>query len=419
MTRYAISAVSVLLCLTAGLGWAVEADPISDGSWTMILLPDTQHYVDDPARAPIFDAQTQWIADHQTSHNIQMVLHQGDLTNNNIASQYTYAKHSMDILSTAGVPYSIAPGNHDYGTNGSTDTRNTLFNSTLYFGSGTNYANQSNITFYESGKTDNSYSTFSAGGEDWLVFSAEFGPRTEVLQWMDGVADAHPNHNLIFNTHAHLFNDGSRYDWSTYGAAQTWNPHNYPIGATTNDGQEVWDQLIKKHENWKLVFNGHVLNSGTGWLASRGDNGNIVHQFLANYQMRAQGGEGYLRIMEFKDDGNSVKVSSYSPYLGSYLTGYDQDFDFNMSQLPPPLISGVTALALDVPITTANASSIWTIEGSGPNAVSLLSEPNVADVSIAINDVPTHRNKGVMLASVRQNEREGYYGTVEVSHLNF
>jgi len=406
---------------------AVEANPISPNSWTMILLPDTQHYVEDAARAAIFDAQTQWIADHKTSHNVKMVLHQGDVTNNNNAAQFNYAKHSMDILSAAGVPYSIAPGNHDYGTNGGTSTRDSLFNTTTYFGTGSAYATQPHFAsgnggFFEAGKTDNSYCTFNAGGEDWLVFSAEFGPRDAVVTWIDSVASAHPNHNVILNTHAYLFNDGSRYDWPIYGANQTWNPHSYAINTLpggVNDGQELWDKLITKHENWKFTFNGHVLHSGTGWLGSHGDNGNVVQQLLANYQMRAEGGEGYLRILEFMDDGNTVKVSSYSPYLGSYLTTYDQDFTIKMNHLPPPPITGVSAAGFSVPTTTSDASSIWTIVGSGPGDVQTLSPANVADLSIQIGGVPLHRNKGVLLASVRQNSRNGFYGTVEVSQLNF
>ena len=95
----------------------VRADvvPIEDGSWTLVLLPDTQHYAEKYPH--IYDAQTQWIADHAKSHNIKYVLHEGDITNNNIIEQWDNALRSMNRLNGT-VPYAIAPGNHDYGPKG-------------------------------------------------------------------------------------------------------------------------------------------------------------------------------------------------------------------------------------------------------------------------------------------------------------
>ncbi|MBN1590583.1 MAG: PEP-CTERM sorting domain-containing protein [Pirellulales bacterium] len=409
------------IALAGSFGWAVEADPISPGSWTMILLPDTQNYCDTDPEALIFNSQTEWIVDHVASHNIQMVLHQGDVTNSNIVAQFDRAKVALGILETAGVPYSVAPGNHDYVLS----ARTSLFNDPAYFGPGSAYASQAHFNgtaggFFETGKTDNSYLTFTAGGQDWLVFSTEFGPRNEVVDWIDDVADAHPNHNVILNTHAYLYSDGTRYDWATYGTAQSWNPHAYSLSGTINDGQELWDKVIKKHEGWKFTFNGHVLNDGTGWLASEGDNGNVVHQILANYQMRTNGGDGYLRIMEFLNDGDTVKVSSYSPYQEAYLTADDQNFELSMTSLPPvppppPMIRGMGSAAIDV----ADGTNVWTVLGSGPNPVTLITPANGADFSVAVDDIPTQCFQGVMMATVRQNIRGTSYGTVEVSHVNY
>jgi len=426
-------AVFLVVLLASGSlpAWAVEANPISPGSWTMVLLPDTQNYCDTDARALIFNSQTQWIADHMASHEIKMVLHQGDVTNNNYTAQFARAKTALGILETAGVPYSVGPGNHDYDLS----ARTSHFNDAAYFGPGSAYALQSHFQdpdplvsrFFEAGKTDNSWCTFNAGGKDWLVFSVEFGPRNEVLAWMDGIAAAHPNHNFILNQHAYLYSDDTRYDWATYGSAQSWNPHGYSAlvssGTSINDGQEQWDKLVKKYPNWKFTFNGHVLNDGTGHLASLGDNNNVVHQILANYQMRANGGDGYLRILEFMADGDTVKVSTYSPYQHAYLTGADQDFTLSMTSLPPgpPMIHGVSAAAIDVPAgSTTDAASEWSIVGSGPGEVALITPANKADLSISVDGIHAAIDQGVMMATVRQNLRDDfYYGTVEVSHVNY
>jgi hypothetical protein len=404
--------LAFLLLTMAARGWAIEADPISPGSWTMVILPDTQHYSE--AYPEIYNAQTGWIAAHKDTHNIKMVVHEGDIIDNQLTTEYVRAKAAMSILDTAGVPYTVCVGNHDRVSS----TRASYFNDPAYFGPGSAYAAQPHFQgtaggFYEAGKTGNSWCTFNAGGKDWLIFSVEYGPSNEMVAWMNSVATAHPNHNLILNTHAYMYYDDTRYDYATYGSSQSWTPHGWTDGPdSVNDGQELWDKLVKKYPNWKFTLSGHVLADGTGWLGSTGDNGNVVHQLLADYQTRAQGGEGYLRIMEFKEDGQSVKVSSYSPYLGSYLRTYDQDFTLNMNERPT--IRGVSAMALDV----ADSTNVWTVVGSGPGDVALASAANLADVSVAVNRIPTYRDQGVLMATVRQNSRGSYYGTVEVSQVN-
>lgn len=412
MQRYATYFhFAVLLLVTAARGWAVEADPIAPGSWTMVILPDTQHYAEN--YPDILYSQTEWIAAHKDSHNIQMVVHEGDITDRKTAIEWTRAKTAMNMLGTAGVPYSMCIGNHDRdGT-----TRETLFNDPAYFGPGSPYASQPQFQpgaggFYQAGKTANSWSTFNAGGQDWLIFSVEYGPSNEMVAWMDSVAAAHPNHNFILNTHVYLYYDNTRYDYATYGTSQQWTPHAWAAPDSVNDGQELWDKLIKKYPTWKFTFNGHVLADGTGWLGSVGDAGNVVHQLLIDYQERDLGGEGYLRIMEFENDGQTVSVSSYSPYLGSYLRAYDHDFTLNMNEVPT--IRGASAAALDV----ADGTNVWTIAGSGPGGVALTSPANPADVSLAVNSIPTYRSQGILMTTVRQNARNGYYGTAEVAHVN-
>ncbi|NLE38560.1 MAG: hypothetical protein GX621_11095 [Pirellulaceae bacterium] len=79
MRRFVTLFLFAFLVLASARGWAVEADPISPGSWTMIILPDTQYYAE--SFPHIFHAQTEWIAAHKDSHNIQMVIHEGDRTN--------------------------------------------------------------------------------------------------------------------------------------------------------------------------------------------------------------------------------------------------------------------------------------------------------------------------------------------------
>ena len=98
-----VEGYEVAQALTEITGTSAAALPIQPGSWTLAILPDTQLY--SQTYPQHFSAQTQWIADHKTSHNIQYVLHEGDIVNVNSQSyQWVNARASLGILDTAGVP---------------------------------------------------------------------------------------------------------------------------------------------------------------------------------------------------------------------------------------------------------------------------------------------------------------------------
>ena len=88
-----------------------------------------------------------------------------------------------------------------------------------------------------------------------------------------------------------------------------------------------------------FVFSGHILNDGVGTLVSTGDYGNQVYQMLANYQFLApNNGNGYLRIVKIypAQDQSKVTVQTYSPYLDTYNTASDQQFEFTNVDLTTP-----------------------------------------------------------------------------------
>ena len=63
-----------------------KAPDFVPGSFTLAVLPDTQHYCESHPRH--FLNQTQWIADNAARYNIQHVLHLGDITNRNTRDQW-------------------------------------------------------------------------------------------------------------------------------------------------------------------------------------------------------------------------------------------------------------------------------------------------------------------------------------------
>jgi hypothetical protein len=397
-------------------GKGADALPIEPGSWTLVIMPDTQHYSETAAYLPHFKAQTQWIVDHEVSHNIKYVLHEGDVVNVPTATQqWVNARAALDILNDK-VPYAIAPGNHDYGTAGTANNRQSLFHQPNNFGPGTPYATQPSIGgFFEAGKTDNSYHTFNAGGNDWLVLALEFGPRDEVVQWANDIVEAHPDHKAMLVTHAYMYYDDTIYDWATKGATQQWNPHSYGVAnqpGGVNDGQELWDELVKGHENFRFVFNGHVLADGVGRRATLGDAGNVVHQILANYQINVEGGQGDMRLLEFKPDGETVVVRTYSPSLDRYDTAPDQEFTISMNQLPPspPVLRHAVAANLVATGPTdpaANTVDSVLVPQSSEPGVSL-GQINRGDYQVFINGTGLTYQQGILLASITEHDRPDF-----------
>ncbi|TWU26016.1 metallophosphoesterase [Bythopirellula polymerisocia] len=404
-----------------------EALPIQPGSWTLAVLPDTQDYTE--FNLSHFTTQTQWLADHAVSHNIKFVLHEGDVTEHNNTTQWDRGLTSLNILNGV-VPYAIAPGNHDYGPSGFSANRSTLFNDPGYFGTGSPYANQATVGgFFEAGKTDNSYHTFNAGGQDWLVLAMEWAPRDSVLAWANQVVEDHPNHQAMMVTHAYMYYDETRYDWATKGASQQWNPHSYPLennpGETVNDGQEIWDDLVSQHDNFKFTFSGHVLGDGTGFLSSTGSEGNVVHQMLANYQFKTQGGNGDMRLLEFLPDGETVVVRTYSPVLDRYDSKYDQQFTLNLNELheplAPPIYQHAVAANLLVGGATTNGDN-----SVGPVTVPQSSLPGVGtlqlnrgDYEISVGGNGLEYPRGILLATVTQNLRDGLRASVEAGRNSY
>lgn len=299
-------------------------DPLS---FTVVVLPDTQMYaLEHPA---LFDAQTSWIAAQRDARNIRMVAHVGDVVEHgDQVPQWMVARGALQRLDGA-VPYAIAIGNHDYWIR--ERARETIINDHLPPQTFT--AMPGFGGFFSDGVVGNSYHLFELGDQPWLLLALEFGPRKAVLDWASEVLSQHSDRLAIIATHAYLYDDSSRYDWEERGDDQKWNPHIYQRiygGIDTeehvNDGEFMWETLVSRHDNLRLVVSGHVLDRGLGFLTSTGDGGNPVHQILANYQHQANGGDGFLRLLEVHPGARAIHVQTYSPALDTHKDDHENDF---------------------------------------------------------------------------------------------
>ncbi len=338
-----------------GTSFALNRDA-TDVAWTMVVMPDTQVYQFFPA---VFQSMTNWILANKLSRKIELVLQEGDLVQNNNATQWQITKTAMSVLDGQ-VPYLLSTGNHDYGIAGNGDDRTTLLNS--YFHLDDNPLNNSPdgilTTEYIAGRLENSYATLAApDGRQVLVFSLEFAPRQQVVDWANSVASQpqFDDFTAVLLTHAYLEEGPAvngeptalRSNWDLYGTSRLYNPHSYPIANINpltdpvHDGEELWNELVGQHNNFELVFNGHYLDDtdtnpdgamATAWQTSVGVGGNSVHEIVFNAQDQPNGGNGYMRLMEFLNDGRTVQARTYSPSLDRWLVNARNQFQLPVTQ---------------------------------------------------------------------------------------
>lgn len=302
---------------------ATQAHPDTAIEFTLVALPDTQYY--SAAHPEIFDAQTRWIAAHEGDHHIAAVVHEGDIVDADEPWQWARAFESLHRLDGV-VPYLLSTGNHDYARTGNSIGRASRIGD--YFPEPAIARGSRAEGMFEPGHVENGFQIIDTPGGAWLILTLEFGPRDAVLDWAYGVLRQHAATPAIVVTHAYLRSDDTRYDHDT--PALDWNPHRYvradaPGGV--NDGQEIWRKLVARNSNVRFVLCGHDLGDGVGRLTSVRPDGTRVHQILANYQMGALGGGGYLRLLRFVPARRRVEVSTYSPFLDRFKSDAANAFE--------------------------------------------------------------------------------------------
>jgi hypothetical protein len=319
----------VLVALVFVLSDAVPHSVVAAGherAFTIVSLPDTQYYA--ALHPEILGAQTDWILREHVADRIAFVVHEGDIVDHDDAGQWGRASASLRKLDGV-VPYVLASGNHDYDRTGDHITRRTLLDT--FFPVASFRATSCAEATFEPGRIENSCRIIDTPAGPWLVLALEFGPRDAVLAWADRAAKQYAALPAIVVTHAYLASDDTRYDHLAR-RDQLWNPYRYlrdDAPGEVNDGEGIWRKLIVKNDNILFVLCGHDLGDGIGRLTSVRPDGTKVHQLLANYQMSALGGGGYLRLMEFFPGRRRVRVRTYSPYLDRFKTDAANDFSLD------------------------------------------------------------------------------------------
>jgi hypothetical protein len=296
-----------IFLLLAGLVSAFAAE------FTIVLVPDTQYYTE--SYPETFHAQTEWIQANAAKEKIAFVIHLGDITERNTPEQWQIASKAMARLDGR-VPYSVLPGNHD----GFAST-NPKHHSTQLYNQTFPPSRFQAYPWYGGHSGDNNYFQFQAGGIDFLVVNLRFGPTDADLAWAAELLGKHPKRRAIVATHAYMYNDNTR-----LGPGDDSSPHKKSLDY--NDGEQIWEKLIRHHKNIFLVVSGHVY--GTGRQTSKGEAGNTVHEILADYQKYPKGGDGWLRLMRFDTSKGEIQFRTYSPTRNEFLAGDGHEFVLNL-----------------------------------------------------------------------------------------
>lgn len=287
-----------------------EADyDMTDGDYTMIVLPDTQRITKNAPEDAA--AMMEWIADNADALNLKFVMHMGDFTDGgNQLSEFGIASNYMSILDEAGIPWSMVPGNHDY------DDELASTDNLVNFNDAFPYSKYSRNEWFggsfQMGSMENSYYKIEAeDGIKYLIFGLEFAPRAAVMSWVERVIAANPDYRVIVTTHYYLDNDGFRFTENSYGYAKA-------ADYTGMTGEEMWE-ILRKYGNVNMVFGGHIITDDLVYRVDQGDNGNDVVQMLVNAQgVSLSKGEPLMLIIKFTNNGETMDFYYYNPLNDTY-----------------------------------------------------------------------------------------------------
>jgi len=323
------------LLLSCTLQLAAQKQPVmvelaNPNSFTMVIIPDPQSYNKFDVNQPLFELQTAWIANQAERLNLKAALCTGDFVEQNeirvpdgvngnqtSEEQWQAASRAFERLDNK-VNYIACTGNHDYGY---VAAENRLTRFPDYFPSERNsYWRKSLVS---TGKDSNGVPTLENAAyeietDTWgkfLIISIEFAPRDEALNWAKNIAgnDKYKDHKVIILTHSYMNTNGSVIEHEGYKLT----PANY--------GKTIWDRLIYPSDNIVMVFCGHACKIGTyeenvSFRIDKNHAGREIPQMMFNAQTadgfwHGNGGDGWLRILEFMPDGQTIKVKTFSPLL--------------------------------------------------------------------------------------------------------
>lgn len=315
--------------------------------WTLIAVPDIQHYVDDPANVDDLMTQMRWIADNIANHRVAFVTQLGDIVQHgDQLVEWDRAETGIDVIHGL-VPYSVSIGDHDYrlqedrGSGGDEYVRR--FGAARYQGQ----------PWYGGASPDQKshFQLFSAGGRQFLHLNLEWeapGAANDpgsALGWAKQVLDAHPQTPTIVSTHSYV--------WDKAGEKGRTNGVEEERGDGSS-GEMIWSELIRNSPQVFMVLNGNFHRNisqydpsdptadpagpsfdGEYHQISTNLRGLPVYEMLSCYQDYPNGGDGWIRLIQFQPGAGQggldrISVQTYSTTHDAYQTDSVSQFHFDL-----------------------------------------------------------------------------------------
>ncbi|MFD6141946.1 LamG-like jellyroll fold domain-containing protein [Promicromonospora sp. NPDC060271] len=271
---------------TSGGGRPDTADP----RFTIAVLPDTQYLLDDGGSdAEPVAATLRHLVREQARDNVVFMAHLGDVTEHGTVTEMRAASRAFDAAGR--LPYSVLAGNHDVsGDDQRGDTPYLRAFGPRRFARMKTYGGSSPDGY-------NSYHVVRGGGREWLLLALDWRASDAGLAWAQGVLDEHAGLPAILTTHDLVWaeDDGTAH--------------------LSDNGQRLWDRLIRGNDQIFLALGGHYWPSGRTTMTN--DAGHLVHLHITNYQDRYYGGAGMVRYYSFDLDRGVIDVETFSPWLGA------------------------------------------------------------------------------------------------------
>lgn len=192
----------------------------------------------------------------------------------------------MKTLDDAHIPYGIVAGNHDVAY----DVGN-YEEFWKYFGR-ERYIKQPTFGGDLNNNRDH-YDLVSVKGNDFVIVYLGWVIDQKTFDWANSVLKKYADRNAIIATHEYL----------------------KPSKAYYGQGRGIYEQLVEPNLNVFMVLGGH--NPGVAYNIKKiGDR--KVLELLSDYQNGPEGGQGYMRFLQFDLQNKQLFVNTYSPYLNKY-----------------------------------------------------------------------------------------------------
>lgn len=280
--------VTLFCCWTVSASHAEEEEEQSD-SFTILWISDTQD-ISYHGYGKAFDRMGKWILEQKDAMNIRYIVQTGDAVDNGASLQQWKRFDVMYDQFRGKIPYISAAGNHEVKKNG-------------YF----DYWMRRDIRAIPRGNTfmrgEASYSTFDYEGNPFILVSIGYGVGQDAVKWTNDILKTHKDHTAILLVHDYLQTDGR------FGV----------------NGKALFDQIVQKSPNVRVVLCGHVLGVSSR-IDALDDNHDgkpdrTVAQLMYDYQHFAEDC-GQLRTLTFQIKDRSIHVTTYSPVTERYYRDY-------------------------------------------------------------------------------------------------